>query len=115
MSVLFSHITLRTDNDETEFLIPGIPSTQDDLTDSDEYDEFMERLDSEQVVNVYGTAYVFGEGETDTASSDDIEDIAKRIAADDNFLKDECECIEEIDFSFLASPEEEESMDMGGA
>lgn len=104
MSVLFSHITLRTDNDETEFLIPGIPSTQDDLTDSDEYDDFMERLDSEQIVNVYGTAYVFGEGETETASFDDIEDIAERIAADDDFLNDECESIEEIDFSFLVRP-----------
>lgn len=106
MAVLFSAVTLTADNNQVEFLAAGIPREADDLEGWTAYENFMDELDSEQEVNVHVEDYLYGDGETFKATPEEVTYLKMRADADEEFLNDHCDNIEDSDFTIHWSPDE---------
>lgn len=106
MAVLFSAVTVTVGDNQAEFLAAGIPRDIDDLEGWAAFDDFMGEIDSEQEVSVHVEAYLYGGGETVKAAPEEIAYFTMRLNADEEFLQDHCDNIEDADFSFIWSPEE---------
>ena len=113
MSILFSKVELTTDDDSAEFLMGGIPHSQDDMDGWTAYEDFIDGIDSESEVSVHAEAYLYGGGETVTASPEEVAYMTIRMNQDDRFLSGHCDNIEDVDFAFLHTPEESCDMEMG--
>ena len=111
-SVLFSVVTVTAGSEEAKFLVGGIPREYDDLEDWDVYDKSLIDIGEETEVQVHAEAYLYGSGETDQAKPDDIAQLTKLMEADERFLADVCDHIEDVDFRFTWSPEEVFGMGM---
>lgn len=94
------------DNNQVEFLAAGIPRDADDLEGWTAYENFMDELDSEQEVSVHVEAYLYGEGETFKATPEEVAYFKMRADADEEFLHDHCDNIEDADFTIQWSPDE---------
>lgn len=57
MSLLFSAVTARTEDDEVELLVPGIPTEMDDFDGWVLFENFLHGIDSEQEVRVHVESY----------------------------------------------------------
>ena len=112
MALLFSAVTVTAGNKQAEFLVGGIPRESEDLEGWTAYDEFMEDIDTETEVDVHAEVYTYGGEETFKASPEEIAYLKMRADADENFLSDHCDNIEDADFSFTFSPEESCGMEM---
>lgn len=99
MAVLFSAVTLTADNNQVEFLAAGVPRDADDLEGWTAYENFVDELDSEQEVSVHVEAYLYGEGETFKATPEEVAYFKMRADADEEFLHDHCDNIEDADFT----------------
>lgn len=106
MAVLFSAVTLTADNNQVEFLAAGIPRDADDLEGWTAYENFVDELDSEQEVSVHVEAYLYGEGETFKATPEEVAYFKMRADADEEFLHDHCDNIEDADFTIHWSQDE---------
>ena len=106
MAVLFSAVRLTADNNQVEFLAAGIPRDADDLEGWSAYENFMDELDSDQEVGVHVEAYLYGKGENVKATPEEVAYLAMRADADEKFLHDRCDNIEDADFMIRRSPDE---------
>ena len=106
MAVLFSAVTLTADNNQVEFLAAGVPRDADDLEGWTAYENFVDELDSEQEVSVHVEAYLYGEGETFKATPEEVAYFKMRADADEEFLHDHCDNIEDADFTIHWSQDE---------
>ena len=106
MALLFSAVTVTAGNEEFEFTVGGIPREYDDLVGWTAFDDFMENVDAETEVSVHGEVYLYGGEETVTATPEEVAYLMMRMEKDENFLADHCDNIEDVDFSFLQSPDE---------
>lgn len=106
MSVLFSTVTLSTDNDQAEFLAAGIPQDADDLEGWTAYEDFLDGVDPGEEVRVHVEAYLYGEGESFKATPEEVAYFTMRANADPGFLSGHCDNIEDADFVLQPSPEE---------
>ena len=112
MALLFSAVTVTAGNEEFEFTVGGIPREYDDLVGWTVFDDFMEDVDAETEVSVHGEAYLYGGEETVTATPEEVAYLMMRMERDENFLSGHCDNIEDVDFSFLLSPDEYYEMEM---
>lgn len=112
MALLFSAVTVTAGNDETELLVGGIPKEYDDLEGWSFFDNFMEGIRVETDVAVHTESYLYGEGETVTATPEEIAYLMMRMEADDRFLPNHCDHIENTDFTIRWSPKELYGMEM---
>lgn len=116
MSILFSYVTVARDDAEVELLVGGIPHSSDDLDGWNEFDDFMAALNEEMEIAVHVEAYLYGAGETESASDMEIALLQDRIAADPYFLSQCCDNIEDTDFVFTGYPmdfgDEDEEQEM---
>lgn len=112
MALLFSAVKVTAGDDETELLVGGIPREYDDLEGWKNFDDFMEDISEETEVGVHTESYLYGDGETNTATPEEIAYFMKRIEADDQFLSNHCDNIESADFTIQWSPEELFGMEM---
>lgn len=106
MAVLFSAVMLTADNNQVEFLTAGIPRDADDLEGWTAYENFMDELDSGQEVGIHVEAYLYGEGETVKATPEEVAYFTMRADADEKFLHDRCDNIEDADFTIRRSLDE---------
>jgi len=106
MALLFSKITMRDDYNESEFFVSGFPTEADDLEGWTAYHNFLENISEDTVVNVRAEAYLYGEGETVRATSEEVAYITMREQRDPNFLSSHCDCIGESDFNVNWNPDE---------
>ena len=106
MAVLFSAVMLTADNNQAEILAAGIPRDADDLEGWTAFEDFMDGLDSEQEIGVHVEAYLYGKGETVKATPEEVAYFAMRADADEEFLHDHCDNIEDADFTIRRSPDE---------
>ena len=106
MALLFSAVTVIADDEEMETLVSGIPEEYDDLEGWAVFDDFMDGIASDTVVDVHVETYLYGDGETEKASVPEIAYILKRISNDDMFLPEHCDNIADSDFNFLWTPSE---------
>lgn len=106
MAVLFSAVTVSASGIETELLTSGIPRELEDLEGWTAFDNFMEDINDETEVTVHADAYLYGEGEIFKASPEEVAYMCKRCEDNPNFLKDRCQNIDKVDFSFTWSPDE---------
>jgi len=97
MAVLFSKVALLADNYSTvEFLVGGIPRESDDLAGYTAYDDFIEEHSDSECFDVTAEAYIYGDGETETAN---IYEIAAFTQRGDDFLgHPDVQMIEKVDF-----------------
>ena len=107
MSLLFSAVTARVEDDEVELLIPGIPTEQSDFEGWVLFENFLQGIDSEQEVKVHVESYLYGEGESVRATPEEIAYLTIRQARDENFLSGHCDAFADSDFSFTWTPEEQ--------
>ena len=112
MAVLFSAVTVTAKDNQVEFLAAGIPRDADDLKGWAAFEDFMDELESEQEVSVHVEAYLYSEGEAVKATPEEVAYFTMRADADEEFLHDHCDNIEDVDFSFLRPPEEYYGMEM---
>ena len=106
MALLFSVVTVTAGNEESEFTVGGIPREYDDLAGWTAFEDFMEDVDAETEVSVHAEAYLYGGEETVTATPEEVAYLMMRMERDENFLAEHCDNIEDVDFSFLLSPDE---------
>ena len=106
MALLFSAVTVTADDEEIELTVGGIPREFDDLVGWTAFDDFMENVDAETEVSVHAEAYLYGGEEAVTATPEEVAYLMMRMERDENFLADHCDNIEDVDFSFLQSPDE---------
>ena len=79
MSKLFSRVCLTTDSGSTdEYLCPGMPDTEEQITETDGYRDFLEDNPDVESVTVDVEHYLYGEGESENADEDDIAEFEKR-------------------------------------
>ena len=112
MALLFSVVTVTAGDEETEFTLGGIPREYDDLAGWTAFEDFMEDVDTETEVSVHAEAYLYGGEETVTATPEEVAYLMKRMERDENFLSGHCDNIEDVDFSFLQSPDEYYEMEL---
>ena len=106
MSIHFSLVTVTVNGYETDFFAANTPWSRDDLEENDDFLDFLTDLDEAQDVSVHVEDYIYGEGEVEAASVDELADIAARVERDPAFLSDQCDNIADNDFSFCFEPEE---------
>ena len=106
MALLFSAVTVTADDEEIELTVGGIPREFDDLVGWTAFDDFMENADAETEVSVHAEAYLYGGEETVTATPEEVAYLIMRMEQYENFLSGHCDNIEDVDFSFLLSPDE---------
>ena len=106
MAVLFSAVTVTAGDQEKEFLVRGIPRELGDIEGYTAFEEFMEDIDEETEVSVHAEAYLYGEGETYTATLEELAYFYLRIEMHEDFLSARCDNIEDVDFTFGWSPDE---------
>ena len=106
MAVLFSAVTVTAGDQKTEFLVRGIPRELGDIEGYTAFEEFMEDIDEETEVSVHAEAYLYGEGETYTATLEELAYFYLRIEMREDFLSARCDNIEDVDFTFGWSPDE---------
>jgi len=111
MSLLFSQVELSTDTESVDFLMGGIPREEDDLKNWMAYEHFVEAVDDDTEICVHAEAYLYGGGETVEASPEEVAYMYSRIQNDSDFLNTRCDNIEDVDFAFLITPDEENSYD----
>lgn len=112
MALLFSSVSVTDGMYETEFLVGGIPRELEDLEGWTAFDDFTEDISEETDIQVRASAYIYGEGETENATPEEIAYFMKRMEMDDSFLADHCDNIEDVDFSIQWSPDELYGMEM---
>ena len=106
MAVLFSAVTVTAGDQEKEFLVRGIPRELGDIEGYTAFEEFMEDIDEETEVSVHAEAYLYGEGETYTATLEELAYFYLRIEMREDFLSARCDNIKDVDFTFGWSPDE---------
>ena len=106
MAVLFSAVTVTAGDQEKEFLVRGIPRELGDIEGYTAFEEFMEDIDEETEVSVHAEAYLYGEGETYTATLEELAYFYLRREMREDFLSARCDNIEDVDFTFGWSPDE---------
>ncbi|MDD4413871.1 MAG: hypothetical protein PHR14_04835 [Oscillospiraceae bacterium] len=86
MALLFSKVALLADDGMStmEFLVCGIPREADDFAGYTAYEDFVEEHSDSQCFDVTAKAYIYGDGETETAN---IYEIANFTQRGDDFLK----------------------------
>ena len=107
MSIHFSLVTVTASGYEAEFFAANTPWSRDDLEESDDFLDFIADLNEAQDVSAHVEDYVYGEGEVEAASEDELADIAARVGSDPSFLDEHCDNIADNDFSFRFEPEED--------
>ena len=104
--MFFSAVTVTAGDEEIEFTVGGIPRECDDLVGWTAFDNFIENIDTKTEVSVHAEAYLYGGEEIVTATPEEVAYPMMRMERDENFLADHCDNIEDVDFSFLQSPDE---------
>ncbi len=99
MAIVFSKVLLNSENQQTEFWVCGIPHGMEDLECYKSFEDFLDELDSDDVNAVVQT-YLYGEGETHTASFEELIYMLQRMEHDEDFLTKRCTCLENSSFSF---------------
>lgn len=106
MALLFSAVTATAKDQSVEFLVGGIPREFDDLEGWTAFDNFVEDLGEETEIAIHTESYLYGEGETVKATSEEIAYFMKRIDMKPDFLASRCDNIEDSDFTVSWSPDE---------
>ena len=112
MALLFSAVTVTSEDDQVEFLVAGIPKTYSDLEGWTAFDNLISTVVSEQEIQVHVAACLYGEGEPFNATPEEIAYLTRRAEADENFFYDHCKHAGHSNFSFTWSPEESYGMEM---
>ena len=100
MSKLFSRVCLTADNSSTvEYLCPGMSDTEEQITETDGYADFLEDNPDAESVTVDVEHYIYGEGESENADEDDIAEFEKR--GEDFLNSDE---VEYLDYNWFVIP-----------
>jgi hypothetical protein len=108
-SVLFSKVELWTDNgNEHEFFVGGIPRDYDDLEGVDDFDVFMEEAETQEY-RVHVSSYVYGEGETERASDEQLAEIIEKFENDEEWMS-ELTPLEDSEFTFDYKADEQPGM-----
>ena len=100
MSKIFSKVEAYDSRgmQSVEFRTSGWVRDEDDFFDCDEMDEFYE--DAAGDIEVEVQTYSFGYGESENASERDME------ALTEDFIDNECDCIEVINFVIIKEDED---------
>ena len=112
MALLFSAVTVTSEDDQTEFLVGGIPKTYSELEGWKAFDNLIRTVDSEQEIKVHVAACLYGEGEVFTATPEEVAYFTIRAAETEDFFYDHCTDAGHSDFTFTRSPEESYGMEM---
>ena len=73
MAILFSQVTLSNEYyGTTEFLVSGYPQDADDLQGWCAFDDYMDEVQDSCAIDVHVEAYLYGEGETVTATPEEV-------------------------------------------
>ena len=110
MSKLFSRVSLIADNGSVdEYLCPGVPDTEEQITETDGYCDFIEDNPDAESVTVDVEHYLYGKGESENADEDDIAEFEKR--GEDFLNSDE---VDYLDYNHFIIPTGSEGFSMEG-
>ena len=94
MAILFSQVTLSNEYYGTaEFLVSGYPQDADDLEGWCAFEDYTDEIEDACTIDVRVEAYLYGEGETVTATPEEVAYMMMRTDRDPEFLADRCENI----------------------
>lgn len=101
MSSIFSKVEVYdcASMQSIEFNAPGIIRDEDDFFDIPGMEEWFDEMYGD--INVNAEVYIFGSGESYSATEEEIK------ALTEEFITEECDCIEIINFTIMKEDEEE--------
>lgn len=98
MALIFSRVTLSSNNDKVEFLASGIPQSANNLEGWIAYEDFMQRINFDQNVTAHAEAYLYGEGGSVKATPEEVAYLTERCNDYECFLSERCDNISESNF-----------------
>ena len=111
MAVLFSHITLSTENGSTEtFLCGGIPEREEHLENWKAYQDFLEDNPEIESIDVEVKSFTYGDGEIVDANEYEVAYFTQR--GPDFIERSTVKPYEESNFIILTDNEENIGMEM---
>lgn len=100
MSLIFSKVKIEYKNESVESLISGSPNKKEDFKNWILFEDFLNKIPKNEKIKVLGTTYVYGEGERNNATPEEIAYLIKRIDMQKSFLNSSCTPIFDFQFSF---------------
>ena len=101
MSLLFSRVTLFSDDKTTSFLVGGIPQSRADLHGWTAFDNYVEDTQRYKVINAHVETFLYGGEEPVDATPEEVAYFYKRIERQPNFIEIRTEKIGETDFKIF--------------
>lgn len=99
MAILFSQVTLSNEYyGTTEFFVSGYPQDADDLEGWCAFEKYADEIEDSCSIDVHVEAYLYGEGETVTATPEEVAYMMMRMDWDPEFLAEHCDNIGDCDF-----------------
>jgi len=105
MAILFSKVTLKTENETAELLVSGFPKQYSDLEGWTVFDKFMEEIDEERSIKVNVDAFLYGEGEVFIATPEEVAYMTMRREMRSDFLESRCTEYGKDNFEININPE----------
>ena len=104
MALIFSCVSISADNQTESLLVGGIPQDYYDLKGWTAFDRLLEEMEKSEV-SVHVETYLYGDGESVSATPAEVAYLMNRIEIRPDFLSARCEKIKDSDFSFEWSPD----------
>lgn len=101
MSLLFSNVSLTSKSRTLDFLTRGVPVDKEDLLDYSAFKEYLASTKDNCTINAHVCSYLYGEGEINIATIEEVAYMKLRADKDSNFLLKHCTKLAESDFSFF--------------
>ena len=107
MSILFSYVTMSNDEEgASEFFACGFPQELDDMEGCLACREYLEWIEGDATIDVHVEGFVYGEGEKNRATPEELAYMLKRLEMDPNFLTNHCREFGSHDFEIEWSEDE---------
>ena len=105
MALLFSKVTLESNNEHSSFLVGGYPTGSSDLEGYTAYEDFLLKADYGAEIAVHADVYTYGQNERFDAKPVEVAYLMNRMKMDPLFLEEHCSFVEDTDFFVDNYPE----------
>ena len=90
MVILFSVVTMKSREEESEFLVGGMPRNKNDLKGWVAYEKFIGELSGKQEITVTVEPYLYGDGVIESATVEEVAYIKLRMDKRADFIETSC-------------------------
>lgn len=112
MAVRFSAVTVTANDQKCNLLVGGVPTSYDDLEGWTIFENFLEKNEDAEKVNVQVDTYLYREGEIVDATPEEVAYFMKRQEMQSDFLEDRCSNLGVLNYDIDVAPNKSFGMEM---